>query len=125
MAGAEMPRAAPTSARRSPSTPSLATRALTVARMRSAVSPRGRPSEPISRGGAPLSTTTAAEPALSLANLKHDTKILSSDAFEGRSPMSAGGDRAVAYIVAAMPQAGLKPGFHGSYVQAIPMLQVE
>jgi Zn-dependent M28 family amino/carboxypeptidase len=67
----------------------------------------------------------AAARPFSLANLKHDTQVLSSDAFEGRGPMSAGDDRTVAYIVAAMTRAGLKPGFHGRYVQAVPMLQAE
>ncbi|MFC5524146.1 M28 family peptidase [Rhodanobacter ginsengisoli] len=74
-----------------------------------------------------LGVANAAEapPALSAENLKHDTRVLSSDAFEGRGPLSAGEDKSVAYITAAMKKAGLKAGVHGSYLQPVPLLQTE
>jgi Zn-dependent M28 family amino/carboxypeptidase len=72
-----------------------------------------------------VSTSGAAPPAFSLPNIKHDTQVLSSDAFEGRGPLSAGEDKTVAYVVAAMKRAGLKPGFHGDYVQSVPLLEAE
>jgi Zn-dependent M28 family amino/carboxypeptidase len=61
----------------------------------------------------------------SLARLQHDTEVLSSDAFEGRAPLSAGEDKTVAYLVEMMKRAGLQPGFPGGFVQPVPMLQVE
>ena len=70
------------------------------------------------------SFVVAAEPA-SLERMKHDTQVLSSDAFEGRAPLTAGEDKAVAYIADAMKQIGLKPGVGESYLQPVPMLQSE
>src|SRR5262249_13143132 len=64
-------------------------------------------------------------PAFSIENLKHDTQILSSDEFEGRGPLSAGEDKSVAYITAAMKKAGLQAGVHGSYLQPVPLLKTE
>jgi len=66
-----------------------------------------------------------ASPSFSVDQLKRDTRILSSDAFEGRAPLSAGEDKAIAYIGAAMHAAGLKPGAHGSFLQAVPLVQTE
>jgi PA domain len=72
-----------------------------------------------------ISSCDAATPSFSLGNLEHDTEVLSSDAFEGRGPLSPGEDATVAYITTAMKQAGLEPGVHGSYIQPVPMLQAE
>lgn len=70
------------------------------------------------------SFAVAAEP-VSLERLKHDTLVLSSDAFEGRAPLTPGEDKAVSYIADAMKQIGLKPGVGESYLQPVPMLQSE
>ena len=67
----------------------------------------------------------SAPPAFSLENLKRDTQVLSSDAFEGRGPLSAGEDKTVDYVTAAMKKAGLEPGFNGSYTQPVPLVQTE
>lgn len=67
----------------------------------------------------------AAKQDFALENLKRDTETLSSDAFEGRGPLSAGEDKAVAYITAAMKRIGLESGFHGDYAQPVPLLQTE
>ena len=64
-------------------------------------------------------------PGFSVENLKNDTRILSSDEFEGRGPLSAGEDKSVAYLTAAMRQAGLQAGFHSGYVQPVPLLKTE
>lgn len=66
-----------------------------------------------------------AAPAFSVENLKHDTQVLSSDAFEGRGPLSVGEDKTVAYVAAAMKRVGLEAGADGSYLQAVPLLQTE
>lgn len=64
-------------------------------------------------------------PTFSVDRLKRDTRILSSDAYEGRAPLSAGEDKAIAYISWAMHEAGLKPGAHGSFLQPVPLVQTE
>lgn len=74
-------------------------------------------------------TSTAAfadrAPDFSVTNLKHDTKVLSSDEFEGRAPLSLGEDKTVAYIVKSMKEAGLQAGLHTGYLQAVPLLETE
>ena len=69
--------------------------------------------------------SVSATPAFSLENLKRDAQVLSSDAFEGRGPLSAGEDKTVAYVTEAMKNAGLEPGFNGSYTQPVPLVQTE
>ncbi|MDH7975853.1 peptidase M20, partial [Sphingomonas sp. AR_OL41] len=57
------------------------------------------------------------------ARLSDDTRILASEAFEGRGPGTAGEDRAVAWIVARFKALGLKPaGDKGGWTQAVPLL---
>lgn len=72
-----------------------------------------------------LVSNAAASESFSLQRLQHDTRILSSDAFEGRAPLTPGEDKTVSYIVQAMRQIGLKPGVQNSYLQLVPMLQAE
>ena len=69
-----------------------------------------------------LATTAHAAPAIDVAALKHDTQVLSSDAFEGRKPGTPGGDKAVAYMIERFKAAGLKPGNHGGWTQDVPMV---
>jgi Zn-dependent M28 family amino/carboxypeptidase len=66
-----------------------------------------------------------ATPGFSVENLKRDTRILSSDEFEGRGPLSAGEDKSAAYITEAMKKAGLQPGYQGGYLQPVPLLKTE
>ena len=70
-----------------------------------------------------LATTAfAAPPAIDVAALKHDTQVLSSDAFEGRKPGTPGGDKAVAYMIQRFKAVGLQPGNRGSWTQEVPMV---
>ncbi len=69
-----------------------------------------------------LATTAQAAPVIDVAALKHDTQILSSDAFEGRKPGTPGGDKAVAYMIERFKAVGLKPGNHGGWTQDVPMV---
>ncbi len=70
-----------------------------------------------------LTTTAYAAPAIiDEAALKHDTQVLSSDAFEGRKPGTPGGDKAVAYMIERFKAVGLKPGNHGGWTQDVPMV---
>ena len=66
----------------------------------------------------------AARSAISVDTLKTVTKELSSDAYEGRAPTTAGEEKTVAYIVDRFKQAGLKPGNRGSWFQDVPMVEI-
>jgi Zn-dependent M28 family amino/carboxypeptidase len=73
-----------------------------------------------------LSATTAlaAPPSVPVQTLKDVTRILSSDAYAGRAPTSPEEAKTIAYIVARMKAAGLKPGNKGSWTQDVPMAEV-
>ncbi|MFQ3247231.1 MAG: Zn-dependent M28 family amino/carboxypeptidase [Arenicella sp.] len=49
---------------------------------------------------------------------------LASDEFEGRAPATAGGEKTVSYIESEFKKLGLKPGFAGSYRQAVPLMEL-
>ena len=80
-----------------------------------------------------LTTSTAAlaGPAipptpLDPARISTVTKELSDDSFEGRGPATPAEDRTIAYIVAHMTAAGLKPaGEHGGWTQDVPLARFE
>ncbi len=57
--------------------------------------------------------------------IRDNTRILSSDAFEGRAPASPGEDKTVAHIIAQFEKAGLKPGNNGSWTQDVPVVEIE
>lgn len=58
------------------------------------------------------------------AVLEH-TKVLASDAYEGRAPGTHGEEMTVAYITEQFKKAGLKPGNpDGTYVQKVPMVGI-
>lgn len=72
-----------------------------------------------------LADSTNLQPALqsiTAADLLAHTTVLASDAFEGRSPGTAGEDSTVAYLTRQFEKLGLQPGNpDGSYVQKVPM----
>ncbi|HXU82855.1 MAG TPA: M28 family metallopeptidase [Polyangia bacterium] len=51
----------------------------------------------------------AAQPQIDAGRILADIKVLSSDAFEGRGPATAGETKTVAYLTAQMKAAGLEP----------------
>jgi Zn-dependent M28 family amino/carboxypeptidase len=51
-------------------------------------------------------------------------RVLSSDAFEGRAPGSAGEELTVKYLVDQLKALGLKPGNGDSYIQPVPMVGI-
>ena len=61
---------------------------------------------------------------LSEAGMKEMTRVLSSDAFEGRAPGSSGEEKTVAYIIERFKAAGLQPGNKGSWVQDVPLVEI-
>src|ERR1044071_620842 len=58
---------------------------------------------------AAASSVAFAQPALDPDRIVADIKTLSSDAFEGRGPATAGETKTVAYLIAQMKAAGLEP----------------
>jgi Zn-dependent M28 family amino/carboxypeptidase len=70
-----------------------------------------------------VATRAGAGPDISLATLTTATQILSSDAFEGRAPTTAGEEKSVAFIAQRFQQAGLQPGNHGGWFQDVPMVE--
>ncbi len=62
--------------------------------------------------------------AISVAQLKADTQILASDAFEGRRPGTAGETLAIAHITRRMAEIGLTPGNKGGWTQDVPMVTI-
>ncbi|MCP5384834.1 MAG: M28 family peptidase [Altererythrobacter sp.] len=61
---------------------------------------------------------------LSEATMKDVTRELSSDAFEGRMPGSAGEEKTVALLTEKFKAAGLEPGNNGSWVQKVPLVEI-
>src|SRR3990172_9176080 len=71
-------------------------------------------------------TSGAAEPTLpaidGAAVLEH-TKVLASDAFEGRAPGTKGEELTVAYLVEQLKAIGVRPGHpDGSWIQKVPLV---
>ncbi|GGE05392.1 hypothetical protein GCM10011529_09760 [Polymorphobacter glacialis] len=62
--------------------------------------------------------------AVSVEQLKRDTKALSDDGFEGRAPGTAGEVKTVAYITERMKAIGLKPGNGTSWTQDVPLASI-
>jgi len=59
---------------------------------------------------AAASAHAASAPEIDPLRLSHDVKVLSSDAFEGRAPNTAGENKTVAYLIEQFKAAGLQPG---------------
>jgi Zn-dependent M28 family amino/carboxypeptidase len=69
-------------------------------------------------------------PQFDAKRLSNEVKTLSSDAFEGRGPATAGETRTVAYVIEQMQAAGLQPGGEikdgkRTWTQAVPLLRAE
>ena len=68
--------------------------------------------------GAPAADLETALATITADDLLRHTRVLSSDAFEGRAPGTAGEDSTVAYLEARFREMGLEPGNpDGSFVQ--------
>ena len=55
------------------------------------------------------------------ANIRSTIQTLSSDAFGGRAPASAGETLTTDYIVTQFRRYGLQPANHGSFLQEVPL----
>jgi Zn-dependent M28 family amino/carboxypeptidase len=76
----------------------------------------------------PALARPAPAPKFSIARVTADVRTLSSDAFEGRGPATAGEKKTVDYIIRQMKAAGLQPGgpLKGrtrAWTQDVPLLQ--
>jgi Zn-dependent M28 family amino/carboxypeptidase len=67
---------------------------------------------------------TAHAQDISIDTLKSVTKELSSDAYEGRAPTTAGEEKTLTYLVERFQRAGLKPGNNGSWFQDVPLVEL-
>jgi Zn-dependent M28 family amino/carboxypeptidase len=83
---------------------------------------------------AALSISSAAfcadTPSFDPKRLSEEVKTLSSDAFEGRGPATAGETKTVAYVIGQMKEAGLAPGGDlkdgkRAWTQAVPLSRTE
>src|SRR5579859_7334949 len=72
----------------------------------------------------PLVAVAADLPQFSQDNVRTTIKTLSSDAFGGRAPGSAGERLTTDYISARFKEYGLVPADHGSYLQEVPLKQI-
>src|SRR5437867_207513 len=64
-------------------------------------------------------------PPIDVDALLAHTKMLSSDAFEGRAPGTRGEDLSVAYLADQFTKLGLKPGnTDGTYMQKVPLVGI-
>ena len=79
---------------------------------------------PRSARSATLDIPEVASAEVSSATMRDVTKVLSSDAFEGRMPGTAGEEKTLAYLVEQFTQAGLQPGNHGSWFQDVPLIEI-
>ncbi|MFN4020847.1 MAG: M28 family metallopeptidase [Erythrobacter sp.] len=61
---------------------------------------------------------------ISEATIKDVTRLLSSDAFEGRMPGSPGEEKTIALLTERFKAAGLKPGNGESWVQEVPLVEI-
>src|SRR5437867_3836721 len=70
-------------------------------------------------------TTIGQLPAIDIDALLAHTKMLSSDAFEGRAPGTKGEELSVAYLADQFKKLGLKPGnSDGTYLQKVPLVGI-
>ena len=81
----------------------------------------------LASAAAPPPATVALPPPakarpISVTTLKTVTRTLSSDAFEGRAPTTPAETKTVAYVIARMKAAGLKPGNAGRWTQDVPLV---
>ena len=78
----------------------------------------------------PLMAYAADAPQFDAKRLSEEVKTLSSDAFEGRGPATAGEEKTIDYVVSQMKVVGLQPGGDlkdgkRQWTQAVPLLRAE
>ena len=56
--------------------------------------------------------------------MREVTRVLASDAFEGRMPGSVGEEKTLAYLIERFEAAGLQPGNGDSWLQEVPLMEI-
>ncbi|HEY2623494.1 MAG TPA: M28 family metallopeptidase [Dyella sp.] len=84
----------------------------------------------LSVSSALFAAATTNAPSIDPHRLSDEVKTLSSDAFEGRGPATAGETKTVDYVVAQLKAAGVQPGGDlkngkREWTQAVPLLRTE
>ena len=75
--------------------------------------------------GAALIAAAPANP-ISPARLSADTKVLASDAFEGRAPGTRGEEKTLSWLIAQLKTIGLEPaGPGGKWTQQVPLVKTQ
>src|SRR6476661_5708444 len=80
---------------------------------------------------APLCLFTAASAAappthVSTERMSQITRVLASDAFQGRAPGTPGEDKTIPYLIEQFKAAGLEPaGENGGWTQTVPMIHTQ
>jgi Zn-dependent M28 family amino/carboxypeptidase len=64
-------------------------------------------------------------PPIDIDVMKNATRTLSSDEFEGRAPGSAGEVKTIAFMESEFTKLGVRPGNNGSFVQKVPLVEIE
>ena len=93
--------------------------ALTACKRDEAVPPQTSAQTPAT----PAASSYTFDPAIRSEDFAEMVKTLSSDAFEGRAPGSAGEEKTVEYIKVQFERIGLQPGNNGSFFQTVPMTE--
>ncbi|WPP51520.1 M28 family metallopeptidase [Catalinimonas niigatensis] len=73
----------------------------------------------------PQAETETPDIEISEEELRTHISTLASDEFEGRMPFSAGEEKTVGYLEAQFQNMGLEPGSGDSYLQAVPLVEIE
>jgi Zn-dependent M28 family amino/carboxypeptidase len=81
-------------------------------------------SAPAITSAAPAKPAAAKAVQPSIDTMKRLVKELSSDAYEGRAPGSAGEEKTMALLAAEFGRLGLKPGNKGSWFQDVPLVEI-
>ena len=79
-------------------------------------------------GLAALLTTAAAPPAahVDMQRMSEITRMLASDAFQGRAPGTPGEEKTIPYLIEQFKAAGLEPaGENGGWTQTVPMIRTQ
>ncbi|HEX7877094.1 MAG TPA: M28 family metallopeptidase [Sphingobium sp.] len=76
----------------------------------------------LASGGAAFAASPDGGP--SIETMKEVVKEISSDAYEGRAPGTAGEEKTLAYLVQRFEALGLKPGNKGSWFQDVPLVEI-
>ena len=72
------------------------------------------------------SAFAAAPPHVSTQRMSEVTRVLASDAFQGRAPGTAGEDKTIPYLIEQFKAAGLEPaGENGGWTQTVPMIHTK